>query len=96
MSVHFWEDGTMQFRWLCTWKSISLRKCPFEIGKYYGNFSVELVSQWESTKFISPIPMPNGAYREIYRMYFNDRDAGGVTLKLQICIYDVENADNVM
>lgn len=40
--------------------------------------------------------MPNGVYREIYKIYFDDRDAERVTFKMQTSAYEVDNAENIL
>lgn len=87
--VHMKEYFYQKMPWLP-------EKCPFKIGKYYGNFSVELIPHSESGKFISSIPLPNGVYREIYKLYFGDRDSEGATLKVEVSTYEVDNVENVM
>lgn len=74
------------------------RKCPFNVGKYYGfNHSLPdgSIVDMDQPKFISPTLMPNGVYKELYKFY-TDNDREGFCVRSHLEIYDVDNAENIM
>lgn len=72
------------------------KKCPMMTGKYYGyNISMRNDSGLDGRQIVSSDLMPNGVYRNIFKLFSNE-DQEGLTIWYNTEEYDPKNAGNIM